>query len=278
MDMLVRNGETVEKIRSKLDKKEDREILDWITTVNFASQQRDYFQRRQPGTGEWFLNSIEFQNWREERRKTMFCIGAPGAGKTIITSIAINDLLQSAVNDESIGIAYIYCNFRRHDEQRIGILLSSLLRQLAETRSSLPKEVKTLFKHHIAEGTLPSIENISATLVAVAMSYSRVFIFIDALDEGPSSEGGLEKLLSEVFKLQTKCGANILATSRESTEIQKYFGNKKPFRIYAPEDDVTTYLEQKMMLQDLEIWDDALKQDVKEKVVGTIDGMSVCSS
>ncbi|GLI80662.1 hypothetical protein PoHVEF18_009019 [Penicillium ochrochloron] len=105
------------------------------------------------------------------------------------------------------------------------------------------------------------------------MSYSRVFIFIDALDEGSSSEGGLEKLLSEVFKLQTKCGANILATSRESTEIQKYFGNKKPFRIYAPEDDVTTYLEQKMMLQDLEIWDDALKQDVKGKVVGTIDGM-----
>lgn len=33
MKMLVRNGETVEKIRSKLDKKEDREILDWITAI-----------------------------------------------------------------------------------------------------------------------------------------------------------------------------------------------------------------------------------------------------
>ncbi|KAJ5896578.1 uncharacterized protein N7473_005977 [Penicillium subrubescens] len=197
--------------------------------------------RRQPGTGEWFLNSIEFQNWRQERRKTMFCTGTPGAGKTIITSIAINDLLQNAVNDE------------------------------AETRLSLPTEVKMLFKHH-SEGTLHLIEEVSATLVAVAMSYSRVFIFIDALDEGPSSEGGLEKLLAE-FKLQTKCGANVLETSCESTEIQKYFGNKKLFRIYALEDDVTTYLEQKMMLQDPEIWDNALMQDVKRKVVGTIDGM-----
>jgi hypothetical protein len=217
--MLAGNGEMVEKIRSKLDRREDREILDWITTVNFATQQRDYFQRRQPGTGEWFLNSTELQKWRQESRNTMFCTGALGAGKTIITSIAINDLLQIAGNDDSIGIAYIYCNFRRHDEQRIGILLSSLLRQLAETCSSLPTEVKMLFDQHRAEGTLPSIEEISATLVAVAMSYSRVFIFLDALDEGPSSERGLARFLAEIFKLQTRCGANIFATSRESTEI-----------------------------------------------------------
>jgi hypothetical protein len=85
------------------------------------------------------------------------------------------------------------------NEQRIGSLLSSLLRQLAETGLSLPTEVKMLFKHHRAEGTLPSIVEISATLVAVAMSYSRVFIFIHALDECPSSEGGLEKLLAEIF-------------------------------------------------------------------------------
>jgi hypothetical protein len=33
-----------------------------------------------------------------------------------------------------------------------------------------------------------------------------------------------------------------------------------------------------MMLQDPEIWDNALMQDVKRKVVGTIDGMLVCGS
>lgn len=77
MDVLTRNGATIDKIRSKLDRREDQEILDWITKVVFASQQRDYFQRRQPGTGEWFLNSTEFQEWRKGSRKTMFCTGAP---------------------------------------------------------------------------------------------------------------------------------------------------------------------------------------------------------
>jgi hypothetical protein len=39
---------------------------------------------------------------------------------------------------KSIGIAYIYCNFRRQDEQKIDDLLASLLKQLAESQPSLP--------------------------------------------------------------------------------------------------------------------------------------------
>lgn len=273
MGMLAKNGATVEHIRSKLDRREDHAILDWITTINYAPQQRDYFQRRQSGTGQWFLDSTEFQEWRTESGKTMFCTGAPGAGKTIITSIAIDSLLQSAGNAEDIGIAYIYCNFRRRDEQRVESLLSSLLRQLAEMRSSLPTEVRMLYSKHSTKGTLPSIEEISATLGTVAMVYSRVFIFIDALDEGPNSEGGLKRLLSETFKLQAKCGANIFATSRESTEIEKHFGKKKPFPIYAPVHDITTYLEQRMELQDVDIWDKALRKDVSAKIIAAIDGM-----
>lgn len=126
----------------------------------------------------------------------MFCTGAPGGGKTIITSIAIDSLLQSARNAEYVGIAYIYCNFRRQDEQRVESLLSSLLGQLAEMRSSLPTEVRKLYSKHSKKGTLPSIEEISATLAAVAIDYSRIFIFIDALDEGPNSEGGIKKRFS----------------------------------------------------------------------------------
>jgi hypothetical protein len=36
---------------------------------------------------------------------------------------------------------------------------------------------------------------------------------------------------------------------------------------------VATYLEQRLMLQDPEMWDDVLKQEVKRKVVEATDGM-----
>jgi Cdc6-like AAA superfamily ATPase len=67
----------------------------------------------------------------ETEKQTLFCPGIPGAGKTILTSIVIDKLTTQFGNDESIGVAYIYCNFRRQDKQKPGDLLTSLLKQLS---------------------------------------------------------------------------------------------------------------------------------------------------
>lgn len=272
--MLAENSAKVENISSKMDEKEDREIIDWITKVNFVRQQRDYLSMRHPGTGEWFLNSTKFQEWRKEGGSTLFCTGAIGAGKTVITSLAIDNLLQMAENGESIGIAYIYFDFELPDEQRVGNLLSSLLRQLAERRSPLPEEVKNLFNKHKSDRTLASFEEICATLHAVAIKFSRVFIFIDALDEGPSLESGdLQTLLHEILLLQASCRANLFVTSRENTEIEGLFPTIEPFPIHAPDHDISTYLQWQMEHQDRDIWDEDLKDDVKRKIIEAAGGM-----
>ncbi|KAJ5010115.1 Vegetative incompatibility protein HET-E-1 [Colletotrichum sp. SAR 10_99] len=64
-----------------LDEKKQK-VLDWITPIDFAAQQNDNLDRRQKGTGQWLLESPDFQTWIEEDRKTLFCPGMPGAGKT----------------------------------------------------------------------------------------------------------------------------------------------------------------------------------------------------
>ncbi|KAF5580596.1 ankyrin repeat [Fusarium subglutinans] len=40
-----------------------RKILDWITPMNFTSDQEDHLKRLQPGTGQWLLESDQFQGW-----------------------------------------------------------------------------------------------------------------------------------------------------------------------------------------------------------------------
>jgi DNA replication protein DnaC len=107
---------------------DNQAILDWLTTVEYAPQQNDYIARRQPGTGQWLLDSVEYQSWRETNKQTLFCPGIPGSGKTILTSIIVGELITRFRNDKSVGIAYIYCNFRRKDEQKINDLLASLLK------------------------------------------------------------------------------------------------------------------------------------------------------
>jgi Cdc6-like AAA superfamily ATPase len=79
--------------------------------LEFPLQQSDFISRRQEGTGQWLIESDEFKTWLNGTRKTLYCPGIPGAGKTMLISIVIDHLLNT-IQDESIGIAYIYCNYR----------------------------------------------------------------------------------------------------------------------------------------------------------------------
>ena len=114
--------------------------------MDYVSQQNDFISRRQEGTGQWLLESAEFQNWLGAGRKTLFCPGMPGAGKTILTAVVIDELTARFANDPNIGIAYIYCNFRRQDEQKAVRLLASVLKQLAQGRALLPDDVRAVHK------------------------------------------------------------------------------------------------------------------------------------
>ncbi|RYP77344.1 hypothetical protein DL771_001139 [Monosporascus sp. 5C6A] len=210
------------------DANERKAILDWLTPIDFASQQSDFINRRQAGTGQWLLDSAEFQTWLRTDKQTLFCPGIPGSGKTILTSIVIeylyNEFRKGEIqSDGNIGIAYLYCTFRQQDEQKAEDFLSSLLKQLAQGLSSLADSVKSLHNKHEVKRTRPTLDEISKALQSVAALYSRVFIIIDALDEYQAINGGRARFLSEVFNLQANCGANIFATSRFIPEIQERF-------------------------------------------------------
>ena len=58
-------------------------ILDWLIPIDYAPQQSDYINRRQPGTGQWFLDSAEFRAWVDTEKQMPFCPGISGARKTM---------------------------------------------------------------------------------------------------------------------------------------------------------------------------------------------------
>src|SRR6202034_3115190 len=134
-------SETAEKdirfMKVRQGDQDRQEILDWLTPVDYGPQQSDYLKRRQRGTGQWLLDSAKYQTWLNIGRQALFCLGIPGAGKTILTSIIVDDLITRFQNDPTVNIVYIYCNFQRKDEQKIDDLLASLLKQLAQGQSSL---------------------------------------------------------------------------------------------------------------------------------------------
>jgi hypothetical protein len=117
----------------------------------------------------------------------------------MLTAITIDDLTMRFEHEADIGITYLYCNFRRQDEQKADHLLASLLKQLSQERTSLPDSVKALYEKHKDKRTRPSFDEISRTFQSVVAMFSKVFIVIDALDECRTTDGCGTRLLTEIF-------------------------------------------------------------------------------
>lgn len=253
-------------------------ILDWITPIDYALQQDDFINRRQAGTGQWLLDSSEFKTWVETDNQTLFCPGVPGAGKTILASVVVEELNTRFENNGNIGIAYLYCNYRRQHEQKLVDLFVSLLKQFVQEQPSIPDSVKTLYDRYKNKRTRPSLDEISGVLQSVVAKYSRVFIIVDALDECQASDGCRQRFLASLFNLQAKCKINLFATSRPILSIEKEFEGNSKLEIRASEEDVRRYLDSHMfrfpgfVVRSLE-----LQEEIKTYIVKAVDGMyEVC--
>ena len=256
--------------------KEDQIILDWLTPVDYTPQQTDFLGRRQEGTGQWLLSSPEFQAWLNTDKQILFCHGIPGAGKTILTSIVVEDLTTRFYADKSIGIAYVYCNFRRQYEQKPEDLIASLLKQLLQKQSSLPQNVEILYNQHKAKQTRPSLDEISEALHSVVATYSEVYIIADALDECQISDGYRSRFLSKIFNLQAKTRAKLFTTSRPIPDIEKEFKGCLQREILASDEDIRRYIDGHISKLPTFVSNrPELQEEIKTKIATAVEGMYV---
>jgi Cdc6-like AAA superfamily ATPase len=255
---------------------EHKAILKWLIPIDYAPQQNDYIRRRQPGTGQWLLDSAEYQAWLRTNKQTLFCPGIPGAGKTMMSSIVVDHLNAKFRNDTAVGIAYIYCSYQPQQEQRAEDLLLSLLGQLAWERPSVPPDVKCLYDHHRTKRSHPSFDEIVRALQSTIQLYSRVFIIIDALDEYYVSNNERQKrLLSAVFGLQDKAQLSLFATSRFISEITSQFRGCIYKEIRAHDDDILSYVNRRIpqLLKSQISKYPQVQEAVRGDVVKAVDGM-----
>lgn len=251
-----------------------REVLDWLTPTDYATQQSDFISRRQKGTGQWFLESQEYQNWVTTKSEALFCPGIPGAGKTMLASIVVEHLCDTFHIGESVGICYIYCNYQRTDEQKLNDLMASLLKQLTYGQSSPHSITRHLYDQHRARRTRPSVDKLRETLHSVAMEYSRVFVVVDALDECQTLDGCRSEFICELLSLQTTASANIFATSRFIPEITEKFENSVQKEIRACDSDIGAYLDGNLShLSGFVTRDSDLQMKIKQEIINSADGM-----
>jgi hypothetical protein len=274
----------VDRLHARQDNRERHEenqaILNWLTPVDYAPQQSDIIRRRQEGTGQWLLKSNEFQNWLNQSKQALFCPGMPGADKTVITSIVVDYLCTRVQNDASVGIAYLYYNFRQQQEQKPADLFTSLLKQLIQKRSSVPETVKNLYDRHKVKRTRPLLNEILKVLHSVVTDYSVAFIIINALNEYQVSDGNRDKFLSELFHLHAITGTNLFTTSRFIPEVVNKFEGSIKLEIRANNEDVLRYVDERIpqLLQFRISKYPDLQNTIRKEILKAVGGMYGISS
>jgi hypothetical protein len=227
-----------------MEQQEDREFLKWLIPTDLDSQHpTTHIADRVPDTGKWFLESPQYAQWCDEPAKVLLCPGKPGAGKSMMSLMVAQDLIDRC--GDSASSAVVYCNYKRQEDQTVESLLLSFLKQLLHGKS-VPESVKTLLRYNTAPQKRPILSQIVTALRAVVSRNTRTFLIIDALDECNNLARRL--LLLEVFKIVSDLKVNLLATTRstcvaEISDIQMCPDGITQLEISATIADIDLYVE-----------------------------------
>ncbi|KAI1866483.1 hypothetical protein JX265_007784 [Neoarthrinium moseri] len=226
-----------------------QEFLESLALIDYSLQQQACIFQRQDGTGAWLLKSPDFLGWVESRARILFCPGIPGAGKTIMTSIIIEELQTRFLNDTSVGMAYVYFDYQRPQNHKTHLVLANIIKQLLRNfpATKLPRELHNLYEGYQKRNRQYSYDMVFKALSSVMKIFSKVFILFDALDECTTTDGCASQLFEQIFNLlESSHNFQFFATSRNNTpRVTHLFGRSDctTLPIEARGDDIMRYLD-----------------------------------
>lgn len=263
----------IDSVKIRGENVEHHEVLEWLSASNYPAQQSDIIRKRHDGTGGWFLVAPQVNKWLNEPHTTLFCPGIPGAGKTMIAAISVDHLLRYVQRD-SIGVAYIYCNYKTKEVQDTSHMLAAILKQLVQAQPQLLEPIKRLHARHYMRGTNLSVNELFSTLNDTLARYSTTYIVVDALDECQNSEGTRRQFLARLDELQANWDVRLLFTSRFIPEIANGLQNATKIEIKTSRGDVERYLAGQLYRLPRCVQDDSRFQAViQDTIVEASGGM-----
>lgn len=200
--------------------------------------------------------------------RVLWAPGIPGAGKTMLAAIIVDDIQQRFEKSETVGVACIYCDYKDQVAQTTKNLLASLWLQLAANHPDLSYEVEDLYNKYKSQGprSRPTLDEISRVLHTEVERYEKVYFIIDALDE--CSDENRTTLLRHISALPPT--VSLMVTSRFFNSVPRQFQGAMKLEIEADVEDVKNYVRERInSVERLSSWVDN-NPSLEEEIVTTV--------
>ncbi|CVL00692.1 uncharacterized protein FMAN_10037 [Fusarium mangiferae] len=156
------------------------EIERWLKPPRVSTNVEKAKMRRHDGSGQWFIDSSAFQEFKAGSRQHLWLHGLAGCGKTVLSSRILDDLRDTS---DTITLAH-YFDFNDVKKQSLDGLLRSLAFQLYRQGSSATSSpLDQLFTSYEGGSTEPDILDLESCVSAMFKAVGQALILIDALDE-----------------------------------------------------------------------------------------------
>ena len=218
----------------------------WFSPLfeDFNSKQQKVYNTtaRQDGLSRRLLQSETYQRWFRNPGSTLWCLGPPGVGKTVLASCIIDSLQQA--EHSKVGVAFIYCNYNESEKHTADNFMGVILQQICLRSIETADELVSCYEAHRQSKTRPSFEELSKLLGHAAGLMPRLYLVMDAVDECPVDTRDL--FFGEIRKLYP--AVSLLMTSRHATSNLSTSSEEMFVEISADESDIHNYLQHRMDL------------------------------
>jgi ankyrin repeat protein/uridine kinase len=225
------------------------------------------------GSGSWFFDCTEYQDWLGSNGGILWCHGAPGSGKSVLMRQVISRLQQ----DKTVVCSH-FCDHRDPRSQDPELCMRHLVRQVAMQLDTVLQHIQSISVYQEAkrDGRDLRKADILSILLGVCDIVPHVVIVIDGLDEcsdesnGSNSRGEITQFLETVASK----GARVMVASRQLADIGTGLGQCSRVTVQTTEADLRAYVAQRLdgierrIPQALK-----LKDDIIGKVVTEANGL-----
>lgn len=196
-----------------------RRVLQTLGADSADAHHRANWRLHHPGTGLWFSEGSVFRDWRASSNTKLWVYGIPGAGKTILSALAVQEAL--ANTSKTRAVIFYYCSHQNYQSQVLSGILSCFIGQLARQNQECLAIVQTKFEPYGRMDTPPWISSdsdLTALLESMLLCFDEVSIIIDGVDECHDPSTVSEALV----RLCESTTVRLLISSREEHHIKCY--------------------------------------------------------
>ncbi|KAI0544256.1 ankyrin repeat-containing domain protein [Xylaria curta] len=278
--------ELVEKLRSSrapmnrlLSQEEKDRYLNWLRP-RYPSRLLNNARGNRKVESRWFIEG-PLESWMHKESSALWLVGKPGAGKTILSSSAV-DVLQK---DPKVNVLYYYFSFGDNETQSIEDFKKALLAQLVQFLTHEDKDkggfwhVPVAFQRLFGDYQLSedlALERFEETFWELLKESPKNYIVVDALDECSSLDNRVSVLnYLNRFRKYPHGNNCIMITSRWLDIVAKEL--QPEIRVIMESEnvkqDIKSYLDHELESAKYSWWKDELRAQVKQRLIEKAGGV-----